>query len=499
MCENVSRSSVGRSLSSAFFIVAGIGATPITESLSPNHPAESADAIPRRKTIIFAGCLGMVYTQLTLSPAAIEFARQLGGNGLHIGFLGAVPTGMLFLQFVSAFVANHLRYRRGLWLAVSVIQRLILVPVALAPLLWPNVDTYVWLILFLAASTLNHGLLHFATPLWMSWMGDYVPRRGLSRFWGDRHLWMQWSGAAALLAAALLMPPTGVSILPAFAALTVVAAVLGVADVLMFAGVPEPPVTAVPDTRLRKVLAEPFRNREFRSFITFMCFWHFAAMVGAPFISLYLLSEVGMSLPQLMLLWVFCWVGGALCSGKIGRLTEAHGHRPILVLCTALKTTNMVALIMVPQNPVTALYILIPVFVVDSILNAGFAIATNGFLLTKSPAGNRTMFIAAGTALAGLVGGITSVFCGATLSLMESGVTAGGRVWSGFHVLFAVSFVLRIASVMLVLRIKEPTARCTRYVVARLVGTTPMRMLRFPVGLFRGASSEDLNPEEDVC
>lgn len=451
----------------------------------------SADAFPHRTAIIFAGCLGMAYTQLTLSPATIEFARQLGANGLHIGYLGAIPTGMLFLQFVSAFVANHLRFRRGIWLGVSIVQRLILVPAALGPLIWPDVSTVVWLILFLAVSTLNHALLHFATPLWMSWMGDFLPQRGLSRFWGDRHLWMQWSGAAALLIAAAVMPDTGVSILPAFAWLTLVAALLGVIDILMFIRVPEPPVTRVTDTRLRKVLTEPFRHREFRSFIAFMCFWHFAAMVGAPFISLYLLSVVGMSLPQLMLLWVFCWVGGAITSARIGRLIEAHGHRPILVLCTALKTTNMIALILVPHDPSVAFYILIPVFVVDSILNAGFAIATNGFLLTKSPSGNRTMFIAAGTALAGLVGGITSVACGAALTHMESGVLLAGINWSGFHVLFAVSLVLRIASILLVIRIKEPSARCTHYVVARLVGTTPMRMFRFPLGLFRGASVVD--------
>lgn len=455
---------------------------------SDDNMSVSAARFPRRKSIIFAGCMGMVYTQLTLSPAAIEFARQLGGNALHIGFLGALPTGMLFLQFVSAVVANHLKYRRGLWMAVSLVQRLVLVPIALGPVLFPDVVKHVWLLLFLGVSTINHGLIHFSTPLWMSWMGDYLPRRGINHFWGDRQVWMQWTGAAALLVGALILPAPGVNIIPAFALLMTVAGVLGVVDILIFLCVNEPPVTKLAEMRLGRVLAEPFRNREFRSFISFMCFWHFAAMVGSPFISLYLLSIVGMNLRQLMLLWVFCWVGGAMCAGKIGRLTESHGHRPILVLCTALKSTNMLALILVPLDPNLAFWILIPVFIIDSILNAGFAIATNGFLLTKSPAGNRTMYIAAGTALAGLVGGVTSATCGATLSFMETGVYLWETQWNGFQVLFATSLLLRLASVLLVIRIKEPQARCTQYVVARLIGTTPMRMLRFPVGLFRNSN-----------
>ena len=432
----------------------------------------------------------MAYSQLTLSPAGIEFARHLGGSGLHVGILGAIPTGMLFLQFLSAVVANHLTYRRGLWMTVSIVQRLILLPVALGPLLVPGISGTVWLWMFLGLTVVNHGLLHFATPLWMSWMGDYLPRRGLSQFWGVRHLWMQWAGAAALLFASSLLESYADDIRAAFAVLIIVAAVLGVADILLFWPVSEPPVTKITETRIRKVLAEPFRNRDFRSFISFMCFWHFAAMVGAPFISLFLLAEVGMSLSRLLLLWVFCWIGGAVCSARIGLLVERFGHRPILILCTTLKSANMIALILIPNEPALAFQILVPVFILDSILNAGFAVSTNGFMLTKSPAGNRTMFIAAGTALAGLVGGITSVVCGALLTFTEMSTTILGQHLTSYRLLFAVSILLRLASVLLVIRIREPDSHGTRHVFSQLIGATPLRLIRFPVGLFRSSADE---------
>ncbi|MEZ6128477.1 MAG: MFS transporter [Planctomycetaceae bacterium] len=447
-------------------------------------------------TIIAAGCLGMAYTQLTLSPAGIEFARHFGGTGLHVGILGAIPTGMLFLQFLSAVVANHLTYRRGLWMAVSIVQRLILLPVALGPLVFPNVAGVVWLWMFLGLTVVNHGLLHFATPLWMSWMGDYLPRHRMAQFWGVRHLWMQWAGAAALLLASLLLQVYSREIVLAFAIMMSIAAVIGVIDILMFFPVTEPPVTKITDTGIRRVLLEPFRDREFRSFIRFMAFWHFAAMTGAPFISLFLLSEIGMSLSRLLLLWVFCWVGGAVCSARLGQLIGRVGHRPILILCTALKSTNMLALILVPNDPTLAFWLLIPVFVVDSILNAGFAVATNGFLLTKSPAGNRTMFIAAGTALAGMVGGITSVACGALLTFTDFQTTVFSLHLTSFRLLFAISILLRLASVLLVVRIREPEAHGTRIVVSQLIGASPLRLVRFPVGLFR--SGEELPIAEPV-
>ncbi|MEZ6126249.1 MAG: MFS transporter [Planctomycetaceae bacterium] len=438
----------------------------------------------------------MAYTQLTLCPVSIEFARHLGGTSLHVGILGAVPACMLFLQFVSAVVANHLTYRRRLWMTTAICQRLSLVPLAFAPLLWRSVPDVVWLWLFLALTAVNQGLLHFATPLWMSWMGDLLPKRGLSRFWGRRHLWMQWAGAATLFLAAGLMKAWQQDIRTAFAIIMSVAAVLGVADILMFLRVHEPPVTKLAETRLRTVLAEPFRNREFRSFIRFMCFWHFAAMTGAPFISLFLLAEIRMDLSHLMLLWMFCWIGGALCSGYIGRLVERFGHRPMLVISTALKSTNMLALLLIPCRPDLAFRILIPVFVVDSILNAVFAVATNGFLLTKSPAGNRTMYIAAGTALAGLIGGLTSVVCGAMLTVLPEAVSIGPSLQlTPFRCLFAVSILLRFAALLLVVRIREPEAQTTRVVISELMGVSPLRLFRFPTGLFRSVSPLDASTD----
>lgn len=439
-----------------------------------------------RRGIIVAGCLAMAYTQLTMSPATIEFAHELGAGGWAIGILGALPTGMLFMQFAAAVVANHLAYRRRLWLAVSLVQRLICVPVGIGAIEWPSLGNGFWIAALLVVTAANHAMLHFCTPLWMSWMGDYLPPAGLSHYWGVRHRWMQITAALSLLLAAALLIGTDMDTRQVFAVLVVTGAVFGVADLLIFLRIEEPPVVPAPEPELRKVLTAPLREPDFRSFITFSCFWHFAAMVGAPFISLYLLVHVGMDLAHVMLLWMASWVGGALLSSWLGQLAETYGHRPVLVLSTWLKSSNMLALVLVPQNPQLAFWILIPVFALDAVLNAGHAIASNGFMLRNSPAENRTMYIAAGTALAGMVGGATSVAAGGALAMM-SGLSAawGGMAITGFHVLFAVSIVLRLVAVVLVRHVREANAQPTSLVLTQLIGATPLRMLRFPLGLYR--------------
>ena len=435
----------------------------------------------------------MAYTQLTTSPANIALARSLGATGLHVGILEALPTAMLFMQFAAAVFVNSLRYRRRLWIGVSIAQRLMLLPPALGIVLLPELADHTWLWLLIGAAALNHGLLHFGTPLWMSWMGDYLPRPGLSQFWGLRHFWMQWTAALSLLAGACLMLGSGWPIRSAFAVLIAVAAVAGLADGLTYRNIEEPPVTPLPSASLRQLVSDPFRNAPFRTFIAYSCFWNFACMVGAPFISMFLLQYVGMSVGGVLMVWALSWVGGAVFSGSMGRLAERFGHRPLLILCTVFKPLNMLILLVLPRNPTLAFWLVTPAFMLDALLNAGIAIATNGFLLKNSPRQNRSMFIAAGTAVAGIVGGVTAVVAGLLLtSISQWSVPWGPIQVTAFHLMFAVSFLLRVLSIEWVRRVREPASTEVREVLVQLVGASPFRALRFPVGLYR---VEERTPE----
>lgn len=446
-----------------------------------------------QRAIIIAGCLAAAYTQLTTSPATVEYARGLGATELHIGILGALPTLMLFCQFLAAIVVNHLQYRRRLWFWSAMAHRLMLAPLALGPWLWPETPGMVWVWLLVGLTALNQALLHFSSPLWLSWMGDYLPHDGLSTYWGARQYWMQWTSAVSLFAAATLLYELHLEIRNAFMIFTLVATVLGVADLLLFFKVPEPPVTRVPQPRLRDVLVEPFRKREFKRFIKFTCFWHFAAMAGAPFISLYLLEEVGMSLNQVLLLWTCSWVGGAMFSHTLGRWSDRYGARPVLVLCVAFKSLNMIALLLIPPEPTLAFWTLAPIFMIDQVLNAGILIANNGFMLKHSPAQNRTMYIAASTALAGMVGGVTSIGAGWLMCGM-----AGqrwelfGHPWGHFHVMFASSILLRWIATIWVQQIREPNAIPVKHVMGEILGGLPWRPMLFPIGLYRSVEEPEL-------
>lgn len=450
-----------------------------------------------RRAIVFAGCLGMIYTQLTMSPAATEYARTLGATGWHIGLLGALPTLMLASQFVAAIVSNRLRHRRPLWMAVAIIERLLFVPAALLAV-WPGAmssETQLWL--FIGSTALNHALLQFCAPLWLSWMGDYLPKEGLSRFWGVRHNWMQWAAAAALFAGAIWLRRSGWEFGPAFGILLLAGAVCGVVDILTFLRIHEPPITPVEEPRLREVFAAPFRDGTFRRFILFQCYWNVAVMIGSPFISVYLLMKSGMGADRLLMLWAASWIGGAVLSQRLGRLVETYGNKPVLSLCTMFKTANLLALLLMPSNATLAFWMLVPFFMFDALLNAGMAIAQNGFLLKNSPPGNRTMFVAAGTALAGIVGGITSIASGAAIALSDGwSMSVGSATWGPYEVAFATSIVLRLGGAWLCRYVRESSTNTTAVeVLVQLIGVTPIRVLQFPLGLYRSRFGEEKPPQ----
>lgn len=430
-----------------------------------------------KRAIIAGGCLAAAYTQLTTSPATIEYIRSIGANEFHIGILGALPTLMLFMQFVAAVVVNRLFYRRRLWFWASLSHRLMLLPTALGPWICPGMSDEFWVWMLLATTALNQGLLHFSSPLWLSWMGDYLPHHGLSTFWGHRQVWMQITAALSLCAAAFLVHQSGFSIDVSYAVMTIVGTVCGVVDLLLFHRVHEPPVQQSPSPKLYEVFAEPFRNRDFRRYIGFMCFWNFAAMAGAPFISLYLLSEVGMDLFHVLLLWTISWVGGAMLSRTLGRWADSHGSQPVLVMCVALKSSNMLALLLIPHSPAIAFWILAPCFMLDAVLNAGILIANNGFMIKNSPTENRTMYIAATQAVAGVVGGLTSIFAGMAMkSLSGQQWTIAGWTIGQFQVMFLTSIVLRWMALAMTRYVQEPSARHTWDVVQELVSETLDRL-----------------------
>jgi len=449
---------------------------------APKRPPSTLRYSLSRITI--AGCLAMVYMTAVTSPATTQFFRVLGANEFHFGLLGGIPMAMLFLQFVGALITNKLRRRKPVFVVAVVLARMAYLAIAFLPLLLPasrRGEIMVLLIILIAAI---NAVTNLITPLWLSWVGDLIPRRRLNSYWGKRHLWMQLTWACSYVVVGAYTYYTEQPITVVFPVLVAIGVVAGVADICLFLRVDEPANPVLADIPILQVLTEPLRHPDFRTFVVYSCAWTASAMVGAAFMRIYVLEVLGLPLWLSIFYWALYGLGSVSVASVWGRLIDQHGSRPVMVLCSWFKP--VIALTFMLVTPKVALFVLPPAFVFDSAVNAGMMVARNGYMLTIAPRENRSMFIAAIMGLAGICGGVAAITAGAFLrSISSFEWQFAGRDWNHFQVLFAMSAVLRFSCIPLARRIREPKSSHSMHLLTVMRGVWPFRFFLFPIGFYR--------------
>jgi hypothetical protein len=158
-----------------------------------SEPAERVGGLPAEWTpeirrtmhrITVAGCLAMVYIEFTSAGPRTDLLERLGASYLQFGVLEAIPPLMLLMQFVSGLLVTRLRARRPLWLVLMIAQRLMAVPFALLPLLFPGLPTAELVWCMIGCLALGEASANLGVPLWFSWMSDILPQRTMGEFWG---------------------------------------------------------------------------------------------------------------------------------------------------------------------------------------------------------------------------------------------------------------------------------------------------------------------------
>lgn len=443
--------------------------------------------------VTLGGSLAMVYITGVAAPAFTDYLRSLGASEFHFGLIGGLPMLMVLLQFTGAFVNNRVEHRKGIFVATIIAGRLLYIPIAFLPWLLPAVASAAlvpWIVLLIA---LSGALTQFPVPLWYSWMADLIPRRVLNRYWGTRQMWMYatWTGAylGVALFAAWCTWPAKIT----FPIMAMIGVAAGIVDILLFVGVPEPTNTLVRGVSHWGELLEPARHPEYRGYLIFLAYRSATVMFSASFMQLYVLDALHVSVWQTTLIWCLMGVGMAFSARFWGDLTDRHGNRPVLVLMAWGKP--LIVLVYLLSTPANATLLLPICTLLDSVLNSGMMVATNGYMLKMAPQRNRSMFIAAVSGISGVFGGLGTIAGGKFLEVFsDRSVALFGREWNHFHMLFALGFLIRLVSIPMARRIKEPHSTRTLKLLNEVWGISPTQFFRFPVGLYRNVAAPRPRP-----
>jgi hypothetical protein len=411
---------------------------------------------------IVTGALGTIWGTLLTGIVYVFFGNTIGMTSLQWGVLGGITSWVVAVQPLGALLAERAGSRKAVWFWFAMADRLVRAAgIAGAYLLWRAGQPFAYLLLIAAvcAATL---LGNMSNAPWFGWLATLIPREVQGTFWGRRDSWISLAVIVVTIPSGLLMDlvPAGAKPATAFAVL-MAASLVGMADLLLHAAIPEPPVPRGPRRAGLSNMLAPLRDRRFRPWLVFNACWNFSLFLGGALVALYFMENLGFKgnlLGGMIAINGVTLLGTIVAARTVGRMVDRRGIQRVLML-GHLFWSLLPAIWCLATPPTAILWISI-----SSIVGGIFpAAATNAAtkLVTRFPPPEESgMYMGVSSMVGNIFGGFGALAAGGFLQAMGSWSFPVGRLTlSAFPVLFLVSSGLRLAStIVLVPMVREKGA-----------------------------------------
>jgi len=177
---------------------------------------------------------------------------------------------------------------------------------------------------------------------------------------------------------------------------------------------------------LRAILSEPLRDTNFRKLLAFLASWNFAVNMAAPFFSVYMLSQLGLSMTWVMGLAALCQVANVAFFRIWGRIADAISSKRVLSLAG---TVFIVSIALWPFTTMPERYsltvpLLVTIHLLAGISTAGVNLCAGTITLKLAPRGRATAFLATNALTSGLAATVAPLLAGVLAqSLADDRVT----------------------------------------------------------------------------
>jgi HEAT repeat protein len=292
----------------------------------------------------------------------------------------------------------------------------------------------------LTAVAVSSVMAQFTAAAWQSWMADLVPSGIRGQFWSDRQVAISSVMLLATLAWGVMLDKLGaVDPRLGFAVVFSLAAVGGVADILIHFKVVEPAPVREPMTRefLKSAwerLSGPLLHPGFRRLALAMGMWTFAAMMVGPFGNLYLKQKFGVSYSALSLMAASAAFGTVVYCKGVGYLMDRLSARTVGGVCVVMGPLFSVLAWMfvgpgvwhveVPLLGVVEVQRSVAIITGVSLMNAGFfggvGLAHINLLADVVPQRGRTVAMAVQFVIIGAFGALGAFLGGRLVDFIKS-------------------------------------------------------------------------------
>jgi MFS family permease len=425
------------------------------------YHAIAPDELPRvMRRHILTGTMGTIYGMLTTGMFLVAFGNAIGVSIEQWGILTAICSFAIAFQLVSAYGAARVGYRRLIWYLLETASRLLRATgLGLAFLLFKWGDNGVAALCLIALLSAGSFFAAAATPPWYSWLADIIPERVHGSFMGRRDAWISLGaiGIALPLSYCLdrVLPEFKVDVL---AVIFGVGFLLGMVDMFMHRVIPEPPPARKLDGTLSDLVLAPLLDRQYRSWLVFTTFWNFAMFLGGALATIYFVNDLRIRdnfLGGSIVLIAVPLLGTMLTSKWSGALVDRLGVRRVLMVSYFF--WGILPVFWIIATPATALFWLTINAAIGGAASSAAVNASNKLILRVPPRSHRAMYMAVTACLNNAAGGVAALIAGYFLAGMgDRHWFLWGKDFVPFDLLFAISFVLRLASWLLIFRLPTP-------------------------------------------
>jgi MFS family permease len=362
------------------------------------------------KDAAWASLVGALYGGVIL----VGFALELGATPFIIGLLAAIPFLAQVAQLPAIALVERIRQRRKISVIAVFVSRTIILSLALIPFIGDTATQLAALILAQLAITLLGSVGGCSLN---SWMHQLLQNQPLGDLFSRRLFWSTVLASLGALVAGQMVQhwPTGER-LHAYSVAFVLAGAAGFVSTRYLASVPEPAMSSrAAPVPVLAMIRSPFRDANFRTVIVFMGSWNLASNLAAPFITVYLLRQLGYPLGTVTTLWIASQVANALTMYLWGRLSDQLSNKAILAVALPAYFGCLVALpfTAIPTMHALTLPLLYLIHLVMGAAAGGIGLATGNLGLKLAPQGQGTAYLANVSLVGSLAGGLAALAGGA--------------------------------------------------------------------------------------
>ncbi len=421
------------------------------------------------------GMFSSAFENIVRGVLISHFLLGLGAGAFEIGLLSSIPMMAHLLQPLGAYFSERSTSRHLYCLLIYGTSRLLWLLPAAGIFLFSHgtIDAHTLSLLTLAVLMLSNILDAVGCASWMSWMAVLVPARIRGRYFSLRR-------SLASLTALLTIPAGGWLVsswlggeIEGYAIALIIAIIMGLISLgfQFWMSDVNPQAPSEPKAKLKPGISANalpaletapadlslLKNTNFLILLLFFGAWTFSVNLSAPFFNLYLLDTLHLPIQWVTLYNSFMYGAFFLTIMLWGRLADAIGNRPVLIVNCVLVASIALMWSYVSGSAVS-LWLLLPLLhLLQGTAFAALDLCLANIQLELAPLTRQSAYFAIAAAVMGVTGAL--------------GTTAGSYLAElstvGLPALFALTAVVRLVSIVPLAFVKEDRSQPIRQLLSQ--------------------------------